>query len=90
MGEPSIIQTVSKLTTTGVDEYANVVLQYANGQTAHVLSTIGLNTAIEAEIIGTKGRIKIGNPWFKATDFSVHLNDGTTQKFFNASFMQWL
>jgi predicted dehydrogenase len=81
LGEPSIIQTVSKLTETGVDEYANVVLQYPNGQTAHVLSTISLNTAIEAEIIGSKGRIKVYNPWFKATDFSVYLNDGTTQSF---------
>jgi len=81
LGEPSIIQTVSKLTETGVDEYANVVLQYPNGETAHVLSTISLNTAIEAEIIGSKGRIKVYNPWFKATDFSVYLNDGTTQSF---------
>ena len=80
-GEPSVIQTVSKLTATGVDEYANIVLQYANGQTAHVLSSISFNTAIEAEIIGTKGRIKITNPWFKATGFSVILNDGTIQQF---------
>lgn len=81
LGEPSIIQTVSKLTLTGVDEYANVVLQYTNGKTAHILSHLGLNTAIEAAIIGTKGRIKVDRPWFKATGFSVHLNDGTTQNF---------
>lgn len=81
LGEPSLIKTVSKLTSTGVDEYANVVLQYASGQTAHILSTINIDTAIEAEIIGTKGRIKINNPWFKATDFTVHLNDGTSQNF---------
>jgi predicted dehydrogenase len=80
-GEPSVIKTVSRLTTTGVDEYANIILQYANGQTAHLISTINFNTNIEAEIIGTKGRIKISNPWFKATDFSVILNDGTTQHF---------
>ncbi|MBC7749785.1 MAG: gfo/Idh/MocA family oxidoreductase, partial [Methylotenera sp.] len=43
--------------------------------------TIGFNTAIEAEIIGTNGRIKIENPWFKATDFSVILNDGSVEKF---------
>jgi len=80
-GEPSIVQTASKLTSTGVDEYANVIMQYAKGQTAHVLSTISFNTAIEAEIIGTKGRIKVDNPWFKATGFSLNLNDGTTQHF---------
>jgi len=80
-GEPSVIKTISKLTSTGVDEYANIILQYANGQTAHLLSTIGINTDIEAEIIGTKGRIKISSPWFKATDFSVILNDGNMQHF---------
>ncbi|MBC7889857.1 MAG: Gfo/Idh/MocA family oxidoreductase [Ferruginibacter sp.] len=81
LGEPSVIHSVSKLTGTGVDEYANIVLQYPGGQSAHLFSAIHLNTAIEAEIIGTKGRIKINNPWFKATDFTLHLNDGTRQLF---------
>ncbi|MES1217364.1 MAG: Gfo/Idh/MocA family oxidoreductase [Bacteroidota bacterium] len=81
LGEPSVIKTTSKLTATGVDEYANVILQYPEGQTAHVLSTINLNTAIEAIIVGTKGRIKVNNPWFKATDISVYLNNGAMQNF---------
>ncbi len=81
LGEPSVIQSVSKLTATGVDEYCNIVIQYPKGQVAHLLSTISFSTAIEAEIIGTKGRIAIQNPWFKATDFSVILNDGTKQQF---------
>ena len=81
LGEPSVIQSVSKLTATGVDEYCNIVIQYPKGQVAHLLSTISFSTAIEAEIIGTKGRIAIQNPWFKATDFSVMLNDGTKHQF---------
>ena len=81
LGEPSVIQSVSKLTATGVDEYCNIVIQYPNGQAAHLLSSISFSTAIEAEIIGTKGRITIQNPWFKATDFSVILNDGNKQHF---------
>ena len=80
-GNPSSIKTVSKLTAAQVDEYMNVVLQYADGETAHLLCSISFNTAIEAEIIGTKGKIKIHNPWFKATNFSVHLNDGTVHNF---------
>lgn len=80
-GEPALIKTVSKLTTTEVDEYVNIVLQYEHGETAHLVSSISFNTDIEAEIIGTKGQIKIKNPWFKATDFSVHLNDGTIQDY---------
>ena len=81
LGEPTSIKTISALTSTGVDEYANVILQYKNGATAHILSTVSFNTAIEAEIIGTKGSIKIKNPWFKATDFSLHLNDGSIENF---------
>lgn len=81
LGEPSIIKSVSKLTSTGVDEYANTIMQYPGGQTAHLLSGISFNTPIEAEIIGTKGSIKIKSPWFKATDFSVQLNDGPTENF---------
>ncbi len=81
LGEPSAIKAFVTPTKTGVDETANMLLQYANGATAHLLSSIGFNTAIEAEIIGTKGRIKIEAPWFKATDFSVILNDGNIEKF---------
>ncbi|MEO6732536.1 MAG: Gfo/Idh/MocA family oxidoreductase [Ferruginibacter sp.] len=81
LGEPSGIKTVARLTDTGVDEYANVILQYSGGRTAHILSSIKINTPIEALIIGTKGHIKIHNPWFKATEFSLHLNDGTKENF---------
>ncbi|MEP7106492.1 MAG: Gfo/Idh/MocA family oxidoreductase [Ferruginibacter sp.] len=81
LGEPTVIKSVSKLAVTGVDEYANVVMQYANGATAHSLSTINFATPVEAEIFGTKGSIHIKNPWFKATDFSLHLDDGTNQIF---------
>jgi predicted dehydrogenase len=81
LGGPSEIKAVSRLASTGVDEYSNVVMQYPNGATSHSLSTIILNTPVEAEIIGTKGSIKIENPWFKATDFSLRLSDGTIQGF---------
>ena len=81
LGEPSIIKTISKLSVTGIDEYANVVLQYPNEETAHVISAINFNTPVEAQIIGTKGSIQIKNPWFKATDFSVHINDEAVENF---------
>jgi predicted dehydrogenase len=81
LGEPSQLKTIAKLTSTGVDEYCNTVLQYENGATAHLVSSIIFNTAIEAEISGAKGRIIIQNPWFKATDFRLELNDGTIEKF---------
>ena len=81
LGEPALIKAVSKLSITEVDEYSNIVLQYPDGQSAHLLSSIQFNTAIEAEIIGTKGSIKIKNPWFKATDLQVYLPDEEVQIF---------
>jgi len=81
LGEPSVIKTVSKLTATAVDEYVNVVLQYEGGATAHLISSIGFNTAIAASIVGTKGSVHIKNPWFKATEFSVHLVDGQVKDY---------
>ncbi|MES2890664.1 MAG: Gfo/Idh/MocA family oxidoreductase [Bacteroidota bacterium] len=80
-GEPIEVKMVAKLTESGVDEFMNMVLKYPGGETAHLLSTISFNTEIEATIIGTEGKIKIANPWFKATDFSLHTNDGKVEQF---------
>lgn len=81
LGVPEQIKVISKLTETGVDEYTNIVLQYETGATAQLISAIVFQTNVEATIIGTKGRINIKNPWFKATDFTVHLNVGITEDF---------
>lgn len=81
LGNPSVIKSISKLSETGIDEYANIIMQYEGGETAHVISAINFNTPVEAEIIGTKGIIQIGNPWFKATGFSVRINDETLQNY---------
>jgi predicted dehydrogenase len=81
LGEPSLVRSVSKLAGTGVDEYANVIMQYSNGATAHVLSSIIFNTPIEATIIGTKGRISIRSPWFKATELSFLPHEGAAEDF---------
>jgi len=81
LGEPSLIKSITKLTGTGVDEYCNMSLQYAGGASAQLVCGISFQSPITADIIGTKGRINIHNPWFKATDFSVYLEDGTTEDF---------
>ena len=81
LGVPDQIKVISKLGETGVDEYTNIALQYTTGATAHLIAAIVFQTNIEATIIGTKGRINIKNPWFKATDFTVQLNKGTIEEF---------
>ena len=81
LGESPLIKTVAKIEETGVDGYANVIMQYGGGETAHILTSIIFNTALEAEIIGSKGRIKINSPWYKATEFSVHLVNDESESF---------
>lgn len=81
LGVPSVVKAVSKLAATGIDEYTSIILQYPQGATAQLLSSIVFHTDIEAVITGTKGSIKIKNPWFKATEFIVRLNDGTSEDF---------
>lgn len=81
LGKPSSIKTIAKISSTGIDEYTSVVMQYRGGETAQLLCSITFTTPIEAVLIGTKGRIEIKSPWFKATDFSVYLNDGGVEKF---------
>ncbi len=81
LGTPTKVKTKAKLTSTGVDEYCNMALQYAGGATAQLISGISFQSSITADIVGTKGRIAIHNPWFKATDFSCYLADGTVENF---------
>jgi len=81
LGHPSSVKSSTRIGSTGIDEYANMILQYPGGETAQLLSSITFKTAIEATIVGTTGRINIKNPWFKATDISLISNDGTSQDF---------
>ncbi len=81
LGKPSDIHAVVNKAATDVDASADMLLQYIDGTTAHLLSSIGFNTPITATILGIKGRIEVHNPFFKATDLSLILNDGTTVKF---------
>jgi predicted dehydrogenase len=81
LGEPSDIQTVARKAATGVDEYCNVVMQYAGGQTAHFFSAINVQTGLRAEITGTEGRIILPKPWYKAEQLVLELNNGTTSEF---------
>ena len=76
LGQPTGIQSTSKLAPSGADLYCNVLLQYAGGQTANIFSAINLQTAITATITGTKGRIHIHSPWFKAHQLTIELNNG--------------
>ena len=81
-GEPLEIKSFSHIAATGVDEYANMILQFDGGTTAHLLASLVFGTALEVEVMGSKGRIKVSCPWYKATEFTVFPISGLPESFY--------
>lgn len=75
-GPPSHAAGIAQLGTTGVDELCAITLTHPQGQLAAVWCSIRLNTALEAELIGTGGRIKIHSPAWRASEMTL-FRDGT-------------
>jgi predicted dehydrogenase len=81
LGEPSAMKSLVTMAATGVDATANMILQYPSGATAHLLSSIAITTPQECSIVGTKGRIYVEEPMYKATDFTLSLHNGETKTY---------
>lgn len=81
LGEPSKIQSMAKLASTGADEYCNIQLQYPGGETTMIFCSITIKTALTAEIAGTKGRIYLQAPFYKANELILELNTGEKSSF---------
>jgi predicted dehydrogenase len=65
LGKPDSIRAAGKLAPTGADETCHAILQYTDGCSAVVSSTLACQTSITAEIAGTQGMIRIPTPWYK-------------------------
>lgn len=63
MGSPQTISSTASFGPTGTDDRSSYMFGYENGKTAMLSSGVQLSIPIEAEIIGTKGYIKIHQPW---------------------------
>jgi predicted dehydrogenase len=66
LGSPQTINSTACLGPTGTDDRSAYMFGYDNGKTALLSSGVRLSVPIEAEIIGTKGYIKIHQPWLNA------------------------
>lgn len=66
-GSPTGITTQAHLGRTGVDEEAAMVLLHAQGQLAVLSTAVRVDTAQEAVLSGTQGRIRIHRPWWRPT-----------------------
>lgn len=65
LGKPTSIKSIGKLSYEGVDESCAALLEYWNGQSAVLESSLLVQTETPAEIIGEKGTIRILHPWFE-------------------------
>lgn len=66
-GSPTGITTQAHLGPTSVDEEAAMVLLHGQGQLAVLSTAIRVDTAQEAVLSGTQGRIRIQRPWWRPT-----------------------
>lgn len=69
LGEPDQIVASGRLSPTGSDESCHAILQYKDGATAVISSTLACQTSLTAEIAGTEGMIRIPGPWYKNDRF---------------------
>jgi predicted dehydrogenase len=69
LGEPDAIVATGRLSSTGSDESCHAILQYANGASAVVSSTLACQTSVTAEVAGTEGMIRIPGPWYRNDHF---------------------
>lgn len=64
LGRPDDIHATITAAKTGVDEQCAITFKYNNGSIAQLFSTFSSNLATEAEICGTKGRIKLTSRFY--------------------------
>lgn len=64
-----------------VDESFRMLLDYGEGKTAVIGGSFNQISTPEVEIIGEKGRIRIGPEFWHPTTALLLLNDGTTEKY---------
>lgn len=61
--EPKKVNSIAYIGETGVDERANIIMEYENGVSAALFCGISINTIDDAYIYGEKGYIRIPSFW---------------------------
>ena len=65
LGKPDQIDAWITKASTGVDEQCAITFRYDNGAIAQLFSTFASNLATEADINGTKGRIRLTSRFYE-------------------------
>lgn len=86
LGAPDTIHSWAKIGTTGVDENCSAILGYRNGSQAIIHASIRHKTSQQAWICGTRGRILIHAPWWRASHVSVWTGEDPVEETVEAPF----
>src|ERR1700744_4100728 len=78
-GEPARITATGHLAPTGAHESCPAILEYADGRSAVITSTLLCQTSITAEIAGTAGMIRLPTPWYKNDQLTWNKQGETSQ-----------
>jgi predicted dehydrogenase/aryl-alcohol dehydrogenase-like predicted oxidoreductase len=64
--EPLRVVAHGKLGETGIDEWSAALLEFDNGVSAQIATSVSVLLDNELRIYGSKGRIRVPNPWLCA------------------------
>ena len=65
LGRPERIDAWMTPTVTGVDEQCSVIFRYDSGAMAQLFSSLAAHLGTEADIAGTKGRIRLTSRFYE-------------------------
>ncbi len=85
LGRPIHVTGTAVLGKSGVDEQTAMILTHKSGALAVLHTTVRANTSWEANIIGTRGRIIVHSPFWKAHKITL-LVDGRDAETFDAPY----
>lgn len=75
LGEPDRITGYAHIGETGVDEQSGILLGFPGGGIATLTCAIRTQTFNEARIFGTKGRARLHEPFWKATELTTVIDN---------------
>jgi predicted dehydrogenase len=80
-GPPKRIVSTANFGPSGVDEEAAMILTHGRGEMAILHTAIRLDTAQEAILTGTHGRIRIHSPWWRPTTMTLSRDGESDERF---------
>jgi predicted dehydrogenase len=76
LGEPSQVRTTGALAPTGADQTLAMQWEYDDDRYAHVACTTQAATPCLGLVVGTKGSLTLGRPFYKPDTMTIETFDG--------------